>query len=112
MFCKMMHEKQGLEVEASKAPEFCIFKKISSIIVVFAWCYIYRGMYPCRPDECRGEQRGKVEQQTQGAVHVSSHDEEHCRSQPVVARVTILLSDWRAEGVKEPKIQETSSNSQ
>lgn len=65
--------------------------------------HTHRGVYPRWPDEGRDEQRGQVEQETQRAFHVSSHDEEHCGDQPVVAWINIQLRDWK-EQLKSQRI--------
>lgn len=51
-------------------------------------------MYPGWPDKGRDKQGGQVEQKSERALGVSSHDEEHCGEQPVVAWINILLSGW------------------
>lgn len=66
----------------------CIFSGSSST---------HRGVYPRWPDECRRKQGRKTEEETQRAVDVSSHDEEHRGRQPVMAWIIIPLSDWKVE---------------
>lgn len=51
-------------------------------------------MYPGWPDKGRDKQGGQIEQKSERALGVSSHDEEHCGEQPVVAWINILLSGW------------------
>lgn len=71
-------------------------------------CWTHRSVEPGGPEEGWCEQGGEVEEEAEGSLHVSSHDEEHGGGEPVMTGVGSLQSVWW-RGVMERLWQSATS---